>query len=297
MAAITKINFPNLLFSNSERERNQWNFATVVLQKFASLDFRCARVSHRFVWILGPYPRLFSHVSGFKIQIRFWRIGSCPRERSSECFAVRVRATPWNRVRRCCYINSTGSWCLCRFLPRAHISWTVERRKLALPHSPSTIVVATKICPPSRISARIDISCEFVRLHSHLSWSSKPEYLLFYSYIFFIFNNKFFFKYYFFLFIFFEFLFHLWIIIAAIIFFLSFICVYTSYNFRNLSLHTLTYWLNRFMLYSVNRIYFRLPVFWLVYRLLSRHFLCTANYFVNPSTIPSVGRMRSRIST
>lgn len=54
---------------------------TVVPQKFASLDFRRARAHiPSFRLILGPYPRVFSHVSGFKIQIRFQRTGSRSRE-------------------------------------------------------------------------------------------------------------------------------------------------------------------------------------------------------------------------
>lgn len=263
-------------------------FAKVCVAWFSS----CARI---------PSFRLDSRTLPKSFQSRSWiqdpdpilenRIAS-PRD-PPERFGVRVRATLWNRVTRCCYINSTGSWCLCRFLPRTYISWTVEH---VVPKISLTAFAVDDRRSYEDLFSFPDIYLDryfswICSTHTYLDLSWSSRYFLVYSYIL-LYLEHFFYIHL----LFFDF-FIPPVDDHSCNYFLFFICVYTSYNCFNLSLHTLTYWLNRFTRYSVNRIYFCLPVFWLVYRLLSRHFLCTANYFVNPSTIPSVGRMRSRIST
>lgn len=120
--------------------------------------------------ILGLHRRVFSHVSGSKIQIRFQGTGSRPGEVPGS-----PRRNAFEQLReielRVAATLTPPEVGVCQFPARTHISWTLAcaYRKLVSPHLPLTIVVAAKICllrifvgTPIPLSREFDFVCLYI---------------------------------------------------------------------------------------------------------------------------------------
>lgn len=129
----------------------------------------CARVPP-VCSILGLHRRVFSHVSGSKIQIRFQGTGSRPGEVPGS-----PRRSAFEQLReielRVAATLTPPEVGVCQFPARTHISWTLAcaYRKLVSPHLPLTIVVAAKICLLRIfVGALIPLSREFTILFAYI---------------------------------------------------------------------------------------------------------------------------------
>lgn len=290
---LSKQIFP-ICYSDRERKWNQWNFATVVPRKFASPDFRYmlanALVLHPS---LNPRTlrRVFSHVLGSKDPdlISENREGYRVPERSTrERRTERVRATPWNRVTRCCYINSAGSWCLSvpavyayildreRAMPKINLTAFVSlMRSSAYSRRFVLYILAIPPVASRRVASFPCFShtCEFTWISS-ASASFPFDLACSCKYIFIA-------PFHCFLFLFSFILFDLslWILLPFPIFACIFCVLFAN-----------VYRLLRFCLRVVRHLCpFSSSLSSLlcctVYRLLSGYFPCAANYSVNPSSI------------
>lgn len=174
--------FP-IYHSNRERERNQWNFATVVPQKFASPDFRHARVSHRF---LCPLPPPDSRTSSESFQSRFGIQDPDPISGNRIVSPGDPGIAPPNAFEQLCEIELRVAATLtppevgvCQFLAHTHISLDPDERtvpKISL----TTFAVDDRSCKdlssPSDICRSIHFSVsriyKFIRPYIH----SFPKY-------------------------------------------------------------------------------------------------------------------------
>jgi len=157
--------FP-IYHSNHERERNQWNFATVVPQKFASPDFRHARVSHRFLWFSDS-------IREFSVTFRDPRFRSDFREQDlvSPGGPGIAATNAFEQLRkielRVAATLTPPEVGVCQFSAHTHISWTSAYWKLVSPHLPLTIVT-TKICLRPFVRASIPLSRALTNLFSSI---------------------------------------------------------------------------------------------------------------------------------